>query len=82
MLTRLELTLYLLLEGAIEAVGVYLLILKEVARSDALAKLLGAEEEIFHSMLLAATRCTTGGRDGEGQAKALLHEIVDDGRFT
>ena len=81
-LTCLELTLYLLLEGAVEAVGVYLLILKEIARSDALAELLGAEEEVFDSVLLAAAWCTACGRDGEGQANVLLHQVVDYGRLA
>ena len=50
-----ELTLYLCFQGAIEAVGVYLFVFEELACSDALAKLLGAEEEVLYAMLLGTT---------------------------
>ena len=82
MLSSFKLALYLCFQGAVKAVGVYLLILEELTRSDALAKLLGGEEEIFHSMLLGTARSTTCCRDREGKAQALLHQVVDDCRLA
>jgi hypothetical protein len=66
MLSSFKLTLYLLLQGAIEAVGIYFLVFKELVVGDALSKFFGAEEEVFHTMLLGTAWGTARGRDGEG----------------
>ena len=53
-----SLSLHLLLQGAVEAVLIHLLIFKELVARYALAKLLWSDEEILYTVLLGAARCT------------------------
>ena len=59
-LTSVQLTAHLTLESAIEAVGIYLLILQKLIIVYSESEFLRGEKEILYSVLLGATRLATG----------------------
>ena len=74
-----SLRLHLLLQRAVEAVLVNLLVLEKLVAADALAELLGSDEEILYAVLLCATRSTRCARDREGEVQLrALHQTIDD----
>ena len=78
-LTFVTLMLHLGFQCAIEAVGIYLLIFEKLTRFDTATKLVGSEEEIFHSIALRTswgTACA-GYTECHIQCRVLLHQPVD-----
>ena len=74
-----QLVVNLRLEGAIEAVGIDLLVLDEVVGGDVLAELLGCHEKVLHTVALLTARRTRGGGDREEEVQLLAgHEAADD----
>ena len=79
-----KLVFYLRLQGAVESILIYFLILQELISLDLCLEFLWRQEEILYSILLCAARGTRGTTDRESQLQlwVLFHQPVDDGTLA
>ena len=83
-LSCLQLAVYLRLQRPIETIGIHLFILQELIVFDTFPKLLRADEEILHAILLFTSGCPrcAGNGESEFQFRVLLHQPGDNRRFS
>ena len=64
-LSLFALAFYLLLQGTVEAVVIYLFVLQELVLRDSVTKLIRRDEEVLYTILLRASWRSAGAADGE-----------------
>ena len=81
-----QLLVHLRLQRAVEFVRIDFLVFDELVVGNLLTEFVGREEEVFHAVLLLATRGARCSRDREMEVEffgtSVSHDAVDDGRFA